>query len=124
MDGYKMIRDSDMKVAKKIIPKMKIDFDNDLSIMGEVKIKTLRKYQHNYITGYLSYTCDVDFKGELVYSGNRKYGTPFYNSTFRGNKIRLNKRFKRLALNAIVNELKLLGFKDVNRLEIKKINWV
>ena len=124
MEGYKMVKDHDMTVAKKMLPMMEIQFDNDLSIIGKVKVVKLRKYKHNYIMNYHTYTCDVEFKGELIYRGNKRYGTEFYNSTWRGNKIRLNKQFKRLVLSNVVNELKLLGLEDVNRLEILKINWI
>lgn len=120
-----MVKDGDMMVTKKMLPKMEIEFNNDLSIIGKVKVLKLRKYEHNYFKNYNTYTCDVEFKGELIYrSGTAKYGQEFYNRTFRGNKIRLNKQFKRVAQNAIVNELKILGLDDLHRLDILKINWV
>jgi hypothetical protein len=124
MNGYTMVKDQDIKVIKKMLPSIVINFDNPLAIQGEVKITKVRKYKHNYIVGYHTYTCDVEFKGIINYPNKKHYGTEFYNKTMRGNKIRLNKRFKREALKSIVGELKIFGDTDVNKLEITKINWV
>ena len=127
MYGYTLVKDKDMGVVKKMLPHINIKFDNDLSIVGEVTIKSVKKYKHDYVIGYYAYTCEINFKGVLVYSGNKRYGGEFYNdpACWRGNKIRMNKRFKRLVANSILNELKLFGLEGVERnLDITKINWI
>lgn len=125
MEGFTLVKDQDMKVVKKMLPHVNIKFDNDLSILGEVSIKSVKKYKHNSISFHV-YTCEVNFKGVLVYANNKRYGGDFYNAeTWKGNKIRLNKRFKRLTTNSIMNELKIFGLEGIERnLEITKINWV
>lgn len=124
MQGFNLVKDIDMKVANKMLPLLKIRIDSD--IQGEITIDKVRKYSAKFMNSYNVYTCSVSFKGRIYYPRQKKYyDTQFYNETWRGNRVRLNKKFRRFAVSAIVNELKVLGLEGVDRnFEITKINWI
>lgn len=124
MDGYTLVKDIDIKVVKRMLPLLKINFEDDLGLQGEITIDRVRKYKHNYFAEYFAYTCEISYKGKVNYPKNKSYDNSFYNSTWRGNKIRLNKRVKRMAVRSVINELKVLGLEGLDRnFEITKINW-
>lgn len=125
MYGYTLVKDKDMNVVKRMLPHVNINFVNDLTIIGEVTIRSVKKYKHNYVIGYYAYTCEVNFNGVLIYGRDKRYGGEFYKTAWRGNKVRLNKRFKYLTRGPILNELKLFGLEGIDRnFEITKINWI
>lgn len=128
MKGYTKINDAQIKTVVKMLPHIKIVFNDEQSIIGELTIDSLRKYRNNALSMFYVYTCVINFKGFLIYPHGHHFGSEYYNNldTWMGNKKNMNRKLRRFAINAIKEELKVFSIWDDGRYDITitKINWI
>jgi hypothetical protein len=89
------------------------------SIVGELTIKSVRKYRYHY-------EVDVDFKGHIWGRGSYRPHMQKYGHTELSNlsKVKLYRVMRSKVLNDLKNRLSLFGVEIRHTRDISKIKWV